>query len=429
MMTMSPGLGVVRGRAVDADDARAGRPLERVGLEPAAVGAVPDVNLLVRQDVGGAHQRRVDGDRAFVVEVGLRDGGAVNLRLEEGPTHCAPSVQADVAVPAWFSDQGYEARRGKSKRRPQARSERASQRLTARRRIPHADQGVKARNFVHVLGIDLGGGKGKKTALATLARRRRGRDRRRHRAARRARCRSTTPRSSRRSAQYGDETLLCIDAPLTLPPCLRCAVPVCPGQERLRRPVGGRDARARPPRRRSRAERSRQPGAASRPITPYTQRATEVYLAHRLGIVPREGLGQGTGPLAARAAHLVRALADRFTLNENLIEVYPKGTLAALGLRRRRSRSTCASARRARASSRRCRRELRFGPGVWRELCIQSDHLFEAVICAFTGFLWARDGWALPGRGPAARRRRRACATAGSGRRRRAPPSRVRREG
>ena len=27
---------------------------------------------------------------------------------------------------------------------------------------------MKARNFVHVLGIDLGGGKGKKTALGTL---------------------------------------------------------------------------------------------------------------------------------------------------------------------------------------------------------------------------------------------------------------------
>jgi hypothetical protein len=40
--------------------------------------------------------------------------------------------------------------------------------------------------------------------------------------------------------------------------------------------------------------------------------------------------------------------------------------------------------------------QLRFGPGVWRELCVQSDHLFEAVICAFTGFLWARDGWSLP---------------------------------
>src|SRR4029078_1484774 len=67
-------------------------------------------------------------------------------------------------------------------------------------------------------------------------------------------------------------------------------------------------------------------------VTPYTQRTTEVYLAHRLGIAPREALGQGTAPLAARAAHLVRALADRFTLNETLLEVYPKATLAALGL-------------------------------------------------------------------------------------------------
>ena len=52
--------------------------------------------------------------------------------------------------------------------------------------------------------------------------------------------------------------------------------------------------------------------------------------------------------------------------------------------------------RRAPAFSRRWPGELRFGPGVWRELCIQSDHLFEAVICAYTGFLWARDSWALP---------------------------------
>ena len=48
----------VRGRAVHADDARARLTLERVRLEPAAVRAVPDVNLLVRQDVGRAHERR-----------------------------------------------------------------------------------------------------------------------------------------------------------------------------------------------------------------------------------------------------------------------------------------------------------------------------------------------------------------------------------
>ena len=131
------------------------------------------------------------------------------------------------------------------------------------------------------------------------------------------------------------------------------------------------------------------------PITPYTQRATEVHLSRRLGIVAREGLGQGTGPLAARAAHLLRALADRFRLNENLIEAYPKATLAVLGLatpfkKHLRERETRARILESLAG------ELRFGPGVWRERCIQSDHLFEAVICAFTGFLWARDGWALP---------------------------------
>jgi hypothetical protein len=251
---------------------------------------------------------------------------------------------------------------------------------------------VKPRSFVHVLGIDLGGGKGKKTALATL-----------RVDGEAATVVDIAPRNGavpfydaaliETIRQYGDETLVCVDAPLTLPPCLRCTVALCPGQDACVDPAviemralaaeagsadAGRDARRGKP-----------------PITPYTQRATEVHLSRRLGIVAREGLGQGTGPLAARAAHLGRALADRFRLNENLIEAYPKATLALLGLgtpfkKHLRERETRARILEALAG------ELRFGPGVWRERCIQSDHLFEAVICAFTGFLWARDGWALP---------------------------------
>jgi len=254
------------------------------------------------------------------------------------------------------------------------------------------------RKFNHVLGIDLGGGKGKKTALATL----------------RVDGHSATvvdiaPRTGAvpfydptlldTIRGYGDETLLCIDAPLTLPPCLRCAVPVCPGQDACVDPavvemralaaeaIGRDDGLG------ARGSRDSRRGKPS--ITPYTQRTTEVFLACSAGIAAREGLGQGTGPLAARAAHLVRALADRFTLNENLIEVYPKATLVALGiatpfkkhLREREGRAHVLETLSA---------ELRFGPGVWRERCVQSDHLFEAVICAFTGFLWARDGWSLP---------------------------------
>jgi hypothetical protein len=250
---------------------------------------------------------------------------------------------------------------------------------------------VKARNFVHVLGIDLGGGKGKKTALATLRVDGAG-----------ATVVDIAPRNGalpfydaaliETIRQYGDETLLCIDAPLTLPPCLRCAVPICPGQDACIDPsvVEMRALTAPPAQARDRDSRRGKP-----PITPYTQRATEVHLAHRMGIVAREGLGQGTGPLAARAAHLLRALADRFRLNENLIEAYPKATLSMLGLatpfkKHLRERETRARLLEALSD------ELRFGPGVWRELCIQSDHLFEAVICAYTGFLWARDSWALP---------------------------------
>jgi hypothetical protein len=257
--------------------------------------------------------------------------------------------------------------------------------------IPHAQRGVQ-RNFVHVLGIDLGGGKGKKTALATL-----------RLDGPTATVVDIAPRSGAMPfydaalletiRQYGDETLLCIDAPLTLPPCLRCAVPVCPGQEACVDPsvvqMRGLAAEA--------AERfaDRDARRGKPPITPYTQRATEVHLACRVGIVAREGLGQGTGPLAARASHLVRALADRFTLNENLIEVYPRATLSLLGLgtpfkKHLREREARASILDALSD------ELRFGPGIWRERCVQSDHLFEAVVCAFTGFLWARDGWTVP---------------------------------
>jgi hypothetical protein len=251
---------------------------------------------------------------------------------------------------------------------------------------------VKRRNFIHVLGVDLGGGKGKKTALATLRVDAGG-----------ATVVEIAPRMGgapfydaalvEAIRSYGDGTLLCVDAPLTLPPCLRCQVPVCPGQQACVDPsvVEMRAvATAAAERRGDRDDKRGKPA-----VTPYTQRTTEVYLAHVLGIVPREALGQGTGPLAARATHLSRALADRFRLNDNLLEVFPKGTLTALGFSRPykkhlHERETRAQILEALSD------DLRFGPGVWRELCIQSDHLFEAVICAFTGYLWARDGWAAP---------------------------------
>jgi predicted nuclease with RNAse H fold len=239
--------------------------------------------------------------------------------------------------------------------------------------------------FERFLGVDLGGGKGKKTALAVLERRGTG-----------VAVTTLAPRSGAAPLYdaaliealraQGDRALVCVDAPLSLPPCLRCVVPVCPGQEscvdpeviEMRRLAAGEEG--------SRDHRRGKPN-----VTPYTQRATEVYLHRRRGLLPRETLGQGMGPLTARASHLMRALADLFQLNRNIIEVYPKATLALLRLGEPYKKRTDARLRILSAMP-----DLSFAPGVWREECVQSDHAFDAIICAYTGYLAARDGWSIP---------------------------------
>lgn len=259
-----------------------------------------------------------------------------------------------------------------------------------------------ARRFARYVGVDLGGGKGKTTAVALL----------------RPPPHPGAPLvierlEPRRGVEplfddnllpwlreLGPEALLAVDAPLTLPACLRCQVPVCPGLAAcvdpsvavMRALTGDGSAQAR----------------RSKPaFTPYTQRATEVYLHHRHGLVPRETLGQGMGPLTARAQHLVRALGDTHRVGENLIEVYPRATLRWLPQlsRLRAERATELSRRYKKHVDERETRVrildelsayVEFSPGIWREECVRSDHHFDAVICALTGYLWAAEAWQLP---------------------------------
>ncbi len=35
-------------------------------------------------------------------------------------------------------------------------------------------------------------------------------------------------------------------------------------------------------------------------------------------------------------------------------------------------------------------------PRQWREFAVQNDHQFDALICAYTAYLWTRDDWELP---------------------------------
>ncbi len=229
------------------------------------------------------------------------------------------------------------------------------------------------------------------------------------------------------------EAVVAMDAPLTLTACVRCQLPVCPGLASCE-VATVRWFRAR----NAAADQQGKPK-----YTPYTQRATEVVLHEDHGIMPRETLGQGMGPLTARMAYLRRALSGAFVLNQNLLEVYPKATLTQLfpdpepagtagaparkplgidyrdgngrpigldGAARPRltasqvarhyKRSGHALSIRERVLSELAAlggvAELRFGPGQWREFALQSDHQFDALICAFTAFLWATRGWQLP---------------------------------
>ena len=243
---------------------------------------------------------------------------------------------------------------------------------------------VTNKPFTRFIGIDLGGGKGKKTALAVLERSKGG-----------VTVTALHPRPDEPPLydaalitavrDRAEGAVVCVDAPLTLPPCVRCSLARCPGQDCCSdgEVVALRRLFAPGPGERGAARRGGKPT-----VTPYTQRATEAYLLRRRGVLPREALGQGMGPLTARACFLVRALAGRFTLNDSLIEVFPRATLELLGFRDRYKKRVD---KRIEILAR--LRDLSFAPGVWREECRQSDHVFDAVICAYTGYLRSRDAW------------------------------------
>ena len=264
---------------------------------------------------------------------------------------------------------------------------------------------VQRARFKTFIGVDLGGGKGRNTAVAVLRL-----DPRRDDGVEVHRYGSDDGEAwydARLVAflrQHAEDAVVAIDAPLSLTACVRCQVPACPGLEACVDPtvVWFRE-RARSSLSASGKDRSSIPGydpaKHRKPLyTPYTQRATEVFLHDEEGILPRETLGQGMGPLTARAAHLTRALAPLYTLNEELIEVYPKATIWKLfgeQTARTYKRHHSEQAVRLQAILERLP-GLSFAPGQWREFGLQNDHLFDALICAYTAYLWARDGWQMP---------------------------------
>jgi predicted RNase H-like nuclease len=93
---------------------------------------------------------------------------------------------------------------------------------------------------------------------------------------------------------------------------------------------------------------------------------------------------------------LVRALEGEYRLNEELIEVYPKATIHRLfGAEKAKIYKRQVNTWRTRAQILEALADqLSFE--IWREGCLRNDHCFDAVICAYTAYLWATEGWTLP---------------------------------
>lgn len=262
----------------------------------------------------------------------------------------------------------------------------------------------RPRDFHRFIGIHLGGGRGKTTAVARL-----------ERSGNNLRLAEARVRQGHRgggegesvgaeNALFRDEvlvsyldrwhdanTVVAVNAPLTLPPCIRCQL-ACPGVSACEVPVVRwmrNYAHTLDPRK-GRSD----PGKPA--VTPYTQRAVDLLFAHG-GLKPRESLGQGMGPLSARAAYLRRALSPRLRLHENLIEVHPPATVIRLFGQDVERGIRLGDSTRVWELRKRVLRDLPCELDyVWPEAVVRSPHIFESVICAWTAALWANHSWHGP---------------------------------
>jgi hypothetical protein len=142
-----------------------------------------------------------------------------------------------------------------------------------------------------------------------------------------------------------------------------------------------------------------QHGAQAR-LAPYAHRATDVVMTYERGLLPVSSLGAANSQITARAGHLRRRLRGAgYELHGNLLEVSPAATIAALcGPRAARGYKRDADPWVTRATILEQFADLSFAPQsrMAREDVLRTDHCFDAVISAYTAYLWAREGWELP---------------------------------
>lgn len=265
------------------------------------------------------------------------------------------------------------------------------------------------RAFSRFIGVDLGGARGKTTAVAEI----RVAPSSGQNAAQVVEVATRAHRSAwtddtlveRLMAAAGPQTVIAIDAPLTQAACGRCTLAVCPGMEACADPaVVWLRTEGRALVRKVAAETvgggARLAFSAQLRVAPYVHRATDIVMTYERGLLPLSAIGHTNGAIASRASQLRRRLRGAgFELHKNLVEVSPNATVTALcGPRTARGYKRDADPWHTRALILESLKDLSFAPQsrMAREEVLQSDHSFDAVISAYTAYLWARDGWPTP---------------------------------
>lgn len=278
------------------------------------------------------------------------------------------------------------------------------------------------RPFQRFVGVDLGGGRGKTTAVAELRMASSGGAEVIEVATRSGTLPWTDETLVHRLATTDPQRVIAVDAPLTQTACGRCERPVCPGTDQCVDPAvvwlrtEGRgilqksaaaamtiasngSAIARSQARSNAVPRPSEQAQAR--LAPYAHRATDVVMTYQRGLLPLSSLGASNSTITARAGQLRRRLrAAGYELHGNLIEVSPQATIAALcGSRAARGYKRDADPWVTRAEVLASFTDLTFAPQsrMAREDVLRNDHCFDAVVSAYTAYLWARDGWEMPG--------------------------------
>jgi hypothetical protein len=268
------------------------------------------------------------------------------------------------------------------------------------------------RQFSRFVGVDLGGGRGKTTAVAELRSNPAGGALVMEVATRAGKQPWTDDTLIGRLAVPDPDRVIAVDAPLTSTACGRCVEPVCPGTETCADPAvvwlrtSGRSLVQKAAQAADTATASgrmartttAQPSHAR--LAPYAHRATDVVQTYQRGLLPLSSLGAANSAITARAGQLRKRLRGAgYQLHGNLLEVSPASTIAALcGPRTARGYKRDADPWVTRASILEGFPDLTFAPQsrMAREDVLRNDHCFDAVISAYTAYLWARDGWELP---------------------------------